>query len=87
MYSYKRRDSASYSVDSPACWAAPWASSFQLVDKDNPARHLYERLGFTIIEERDSDLLMVRTLAAADGSYIGPGWEELAVLSGPVVGR
>ena len=55
------------------------------VDMDNPARHLYERLGFTAIEERDSDLLMLRTLAADDGSYIGPGWEELAVPCRPVV--
>ena len=56
------------------------------VDKDNPARHLYERLGFTIVEERGADLLMVKTLAADDGSYIGPGWEGLAVPRRPDAG-
>ena len=32
------------------------------VDKDNPARHLYERLGFTVAKENNTDLIMVKQL-------------------------
>ncbi|NND02581.1 MAG: GNAT family N-acetyltransferase, partial [Acidimicrobiia bacterium] len=34
------------------------------VNKPNPARRLYERLGYEIVEDRGSSVLMVLDLAA-----------------------